>query len=346
MAWLSLQAFPPRRGNLGPLENVHRVETMRPARLAIGVLLISVALAPPGRAASAEPGRWERRAPAGVVRSEVAAAVVGDRIYVVGGLTGGGPTDAVEEYHPATDRWRPRAPLPQRVHHPAAASWNGKLYVIGGFVAQGVSIWHGITALYEYDPAADRWRARAPMPTSRGALAAVALGNRIYAVGGTDRSDTGALEVYDPQADAWTSLKPMPTPRNHIAAVVAAGKIYVFGGRAARLRGNIGATEMYDPSTDRWEIRAPMPTPRSGIGAATVTGKVFVMGGELGRPDTYPENEEYDPAADTWTPRADMPTPRHGLGVVPLDGRVFALSGGPHPGGTYSSVNEAYTPPR
>ena len=324
----------------------HRVKPLPALWLSFSLLVAAVALAPQVRAAPADPGRWERRSRAGVVRSEVAAAVLGDRIYVVGGLTAAGPTDAVEEYHPATDQWRPVAPLPVRVHHPAAAAWNGKLYVIGGFVARGFSIWHGIAAVYEYDPGVDRWRARTSMRTARGALAAVALGGLIYAVGGTDGSDTGALEAYDPRTDAWTALAPMPTPRNHIAAVVAGGRIYVFGGRAARVRGNIGVTEMYDPSADRWEARAPMPTPRSGIGAATVGGKVYVMGGELGRPDTYPENEEYDPRSDTWAARADMPTPRHGLGVVALGGRVFALSGGPHPGGTYSRTNEAYVPPR
>ena len=132
---------------------------MSPARSYICLLLISVVLVPMAGAASSDPGRWEHRAPAGVVRSEVAAAVVGDRIYVVGGLTSAGPTDAVEEYDPAADRWRTRAPLPQRVHHPAAASWNGKLYVIGGFIVGGLSIWHSIPAVYEYDPAVDRWRA-------------------------------------------------------------------------------------------------------------------------------------------------------------------------------------------
>ncbi len=90
-----------------------------------------------------------------------------------------------------------------------------------------------------------------------------------------------------------------------------------------------------------------MPTPRSGIGAAAVGGsKVYVPGGELGRPDTYPENEEYDPATNQWVPRAPMLTPRHGLAVVAFKGRVYALSGGPHPGGHYSNVNEVYIPPR
>jgi N-acetylneuraminic acid mutarotase len=314
--------------------------------LLVSIALAPIALSPVARAAPSDSGRWERRAEAGVVRSEVAAAVLGDRIYLVGGLTSAGPTDAVEEYDPAADRWRTRTPLPQRVHHPAAASWNGRLYVMGGFIARGFSIWHSIASVYEYDPATDRWRSRTAMPTARGALASVVIGDRIFAVGGTNGTDTGALEAYDARVDTWTALRPMPTPRNHIAAVVMGGKIYVFGGRAAGVRGNLRATEAYDPSMDRWEARAPMLTPRSGIGAAVVMGKAYVMGGELGRPDTYPENEEYDPASNTWAPRADMPTPRHGLGVVSLGGRIFALSGGPHPGGTYSNVNEAYTPPR
>lgn len=309
------------------------------------VVIISV-LASGAGAAPGDSGRWERREPSVAVRSEVAAAPVGARIFVVGGLTNAGPTDAVEEYDPAGDRWRPRARLPHPVHHPAAAVLGGRLYVLGGFVVQGFSIWHSIAAVYEYDPAQNEWRARPPMPTARGALAAVALGGRLYAVGGTNATDTGALEVYDPRTDTWQRLRPMPTPRNHIAAVAEGGRLYVFGGRAAGVRGNIGATEVYDPASDRWEKRAPMPTPRSGIGAASVNGKMYVLGGELGRPDTYPENEEYDPTSDTWTPRADMPTPRHGLGVVALGGRIFTLNGGPHPGGTYSAVNEMYIPPR
>lgn len=290
-------------------------------------------------------GRWESGAPMLTVRSEVAGAVVGDRIYIVGGLTATGVTDAVEEYDPAANRWRLRARLPQPVHHPAAAALGGKLYVIGGFVVRAFIIWIATDAVYEFDPTTDRWRPRASLPTRRGALAAVSLDGKIYAVGGTDIQDTGAFEVYDAAADTWQRLRPMPTPRNHLAAAVVDGRIYVFGGRAGGVPANVGATEVYDPTTSTWQERAPLPTPRSGIGAAAVGGKIYVLGGELGRPDTYPENEEYDPAADHWASRAPMPTPRHGLAAVALQGRVYALSGGPRPGGHYSSATEIYVPP-
>lgn len=291
-------------------------------------------------------GSWEPRAPAPSDRSEVAGAVLGDRVYVVGGLTAIGVTADVEEYDPATDRWRVRSPLPQAIHHPGAAALGGRLYVMGGFVVQGFSIWHAINAVYEYDPGADRWRPRASMPTARGALAAVAMGDKIYAVGGTAGRDTGAMEAYDPVRDAWTRLRAMPTPRNHLAAVTADGRIIVFGGRVGEPAHNVGAVESYDPRTDTWQSRAPLPTARSGIGAAVVARRVYVIGGELGRPGTYPENEEYDPATDRWASRAPMPTPRHGIAVVTVGGRIYALNGGPRPGGTYSSANEMYVPPR
>src|SRR5262245_10587528 len=84
-------------------------------------------------------GRWETRAPALSERSEVAGVAVGDRIYVVGGLTATGVTAAVQEYDPADNRWTARAPLPQPIHHPAAAALGGRLYVIGGFVVRGLS---------------------------------------------------------------------------------------------------------------------------------------------------------------------------------------------------------------
>src|SRR5215472_10062400 len=182
------------------------------------------AAAPPDTATM---GRWETRAPALSDRSEVAGAAVGDRVYVVGGLTAIGVTADVQEYDPADNRWTARAALPQPIHHSAAAALGGRLYVIGGFAVRGLSMWQPVNTVYEYDPGTDRWRARASMPTARGALTAVAVDEKIYAIGGTAGRDTGATEVYDPAVDAWKGVRPMPTPRNHLAAAYVDGRIIV-----------------------------------------------------------------------------------------------------------------------
>jgi N-acetylneuraminic acid mutarotase len=125
-----------------------------------------------------------------------------------------------------------------------------------------------------------------------------------------------------------------------------AGKIYAIGGRVdGDYHRNLSVTEVYDPATDSWARVADLPTARSGIAAAEVDGRIYVFGGE-GGDGTFHENEAYDPAHDTWKAMAPMPTARHGLGSAVVDGRIYVLSGGPTPGGSFSNLNEVFTPPK
>ena len=52
------------------------------------------------------PGKWNIRAPLQTARTEVAAAELGGKIYLIGGYEKNG--DLVEEYDPAKDSWRRR----------------------------------------------------------------------------------------------------------------------------------------------------------------------------------------------------------------------------------------------
>src|SRR5262249_56004693 len=81
-------------------------------------------------------------------RTEVAAAALGDKIYVIGGFGKGG--DLVEEYDVKTDRWRRRASLPRQLHHIGAAAVGGKIYVVGGY-SSGKSM----DTVYQYHPPLD-----------------------------------------------------------------------------------------------------------------------------------------------------------------------------------------------
>ena len=246
-------------------------------------------------------GGWVAKAPALLKRTEVAVAAVRGKVYAGGGFQLGLPfiTPAVEEYNPATDTWRERTPLPSGLHHAGIGAVNDRLYVIGGFELSLFSIWSPVTSLYEYDPFADRWRARRPMPTPRGALAVAALDGKLHAVGGYNRDgNTSAHEVYDPATDSWTARAPMPTARDHHAAAALNGRLYAIGGRLNRQYSqNLGVTEEYDPEADRWTRKADLPTPRSGITAAVVKDRIYVFGGEAPS-GTFRENEAYHPASD------------------------------------------------
>ena len=138
---------------------------------------------------------------------------------------------------------------------------------------------------------------------------------------------------------------PLPTPRDHLATATVSGKVHAIGGRLNGDYGrNLSVTEVYDPVTDRWSRAADLPTARSGITVSVVGNRIYVFGGE-GEKGTFRENEMYDPAHDAWQTMAPMPTGRHGLGSAVVHGHIYVISGGPTPGGSFSTLNEVFTPP-
>jgi len=81
-----------------------------------------------------------------------------------------------------------------------------------------------------------KWTAVAPMPTARQEVAAVALGGRLFVIGGFGggAEAVGTVEVYDPAADRWEARAPLPAPTHHAAAAVLDGHLFVAGGYTGR----------------------------------------------------------------------------------------------------------------
>jgi N-acetylneuraminic acid mutarotase len=338
--------------------NLRPVPMVTPAAVLLSFLTALWLLVPPASAESMQPeadqGVWHTASPAPTMRTEVAAATLNEKIYVVGGFEQPGfgnfinlgITPSLQAYDPATDRWTSRAPMPVGLHHVGIGVAGGKLYVIGGYKQSGFSVWQPVATVYAYNPATNTWAEHAPMPTPRGALAVTAHDGKLYAIGGYDRkANSAAVEVYDPERKTWAVRAPLPTPRDHLAAATLSGKVYAIGGRLnGDYQRNLSVTEVYDPVTDRWSRAADLPTARSGITASEVGGRIYVFGGEKNE-GTFRENEAYDPARDAWQTVAPMPTGRHGLGSAVMHDRIYVISGGPTPGGSFSDVNEVFTPP-
>ncbi|MDC4224337.1 MAG: hypothetical protein MPW15_08955 [Candidatus Manganitrophus sp.] len=208
------------------------------------------------------------RAPVPQPRTEVTAATLDGKIYLIGGFAKEGVTTRVEMYDPATDRWTSRASMPVALHHAGAAVLNGKLYVVGGL--EGGRSWKPSSGLWEYDPRTDQWSAKREMPTARGALGVGVSEGKLYAVGGLGATrpfellgNTGANEVYDPATDQWEKKAPLPTPRDHLTVAVVNGKIHAIGGRFnSDYSENLALHHIYDPAANRWgEAAPPSQTP-------------------------------------------------------------------------------------
>ena len=289
---------------------------------------------PAPTAGGGEPA-WRTLAPVPTERTEVAAAAVGDRIWVLGGYGPDGATLATAEvYDTTTDTWARGPDLPVAVNHAMAATLDGVLYVAGGNDGDGPS-----TQVARLE--GDTWRRLAPLPQGRSAGGLVALEGRLYLVGGVVEGGLAAdTQVYDPGADRWSPAPGLPTQREHLGAAATGGKVYVVGGRVGGIGRNLAAAEAFDPATGRWEPLAELPTPRGGLAAtATTGGEVVAVGGEAAA--TFPEAEALDAATGQWRSLPPLPTPRHGLGVVAIANTVYVLAGGPQPGLHTSSANEA-----
>lgn len=292
---------------------------------------------------------WAPLPSANLERTEVAAARIGNSIYVVGGFLGDGRTTAaVERYDIRRRSWARVRSMPVGLNHATAAVYRGRLIVSGGYGdATGLS---GPTnVLLRYNPRTNRWRRLPPAPTPRAAHAAAVIRNRLYIAGGSN--DTGSLrslEVYDFKRRRWRSGPSLPGPaRNHTTGVASGGRFYVLAGRDSS---NFATAERYVPRRRVWQALPDMRTPRGGIASVRLRdGRIVVFGGEELGPgsSTIRPVELFDPRTRRWSRLPDMRTPRHGLGGAALGRRVFALEGGTSPGLTVSdSLETIVVPPR
>lgn len=198
---------------------------------------------------------WQTRAPMPTARAGLAAAVVGDSIYAIGGRSvtggpcGGGALAAVERYDVKTNSWTAVAPLLSARSDLAAATVDGKIYVFGGCTAGGGSI---IGDVDVYDPVTNTWSAApADLPTPRAAFYTVAgRGGVVYAIGGWDGVAPGLTtnEAYRPSTDSWLAgLPAMPTARAEHGAVARGKQIYVLGGAQPGFGASVAANESFLP---------------------------------------------------------------------------------------------------
>jgi len=225
---------------------------------------------------------WTSKANLPTARRSLVVATVNNKIYAIGGMSYTNPnlvtyTNVTEEYDPATNTWTGKTSIP------VSAAYNSILgnRFMGGAAANGkiyVAVFSpGDNKMYEYDPVADTWVTKAPVPIGTFTPYAVtALNNKIYVL------DSTSLAEYDPSTNIWIIKAPMPGTRSAavLVGVPSKNKLYAVGGVDAA--GNVlETTDEFDPVGNVWTTRASMPTARNSSGASEVGGKIYVIGGSV-----------------------------------------------------------------
>jgi hypothetical protein len=199
---------------------------------------------------SIEADRWERLAPMPTARGAAATAVVGDRLYVAGGMLRGRPLRALEAYDFGTGKWIRLSDLPEPLEHAPAAALGGDLYIVGGRNEET----DALRDVFRYDPATDRWTESTPLPRESGGLEAMEVDGRLMAIGGgNDRAGTvtGAVQIYDPSSEEWELDADMRTPRHGFGAALLNQRVYAIGGSPCALFAASDIVESYDASRVR-----------------------------------------------------------------------------------------------
>ena len=169
------------------------------------------------------------------------------------------------------------------------------------------------------------WQTETPMPTARFALAASAVGDKVYVIGGmASGSYLATVEVYNTETNTWATGTPMPTTREAIAVSVIGSKIYVIGGQGTG--GRLNTTEIYDTGTNTWTTGASMPTAKVAPASSVVGSKIYVFGGN--GPDGYLNTVEiYNTATNSWITGTPMPTARECLTASVVGTKIYVIGG-------------------
>jgi hypothetical protein len=156
--------------------------------------------------------------------SDLGAASVGDKAYLVGGYTGA-------RYATAVLRFRPGhtpsvvARLPAGLRYAGVSVLHGAIYIAGGVTPAGES-----DAVFAVDGGRVRLVATLPAPVAHASLAT--LGKSLYLVGGTDTEGRPLDRILriDPFSGAATAAGRLPSPLADAAAVTLGDRIIVLGG--------------------------------------------------------------------------------------------------------------------
>lgn len=197
--------------------------------------------------------------------------------------------------------------------------------LLAGLTASSVSVERAVS-----QTPLGTWTMKAPLPAVRAEVAAVALGGKLHALGGTTvQSNAGPYhDEYDPGANAWRARAPLPGSRDHLAVAVANGDIYAFGGFAVSVHKDASNMAFkYDAEHDRWLVLPSMKIARGAAGAATVSGKIHVIGGRNPDGIVVAAHEVFDPQSGTWSDAAPLPKARDHLVVIAAGGKIHVIGG-------------------
>ncbi|XP_031274396.1 acyl-CoA-binding domain-containing protein 6 [Pistacia vera] len=225
-----------------------------------------------------------------------AAAVIGNKMIVVGGESGSGLLDDVQVLNFDRFTWTPASSklylspnsLPLKI--PACrghslVSWGKKVLLVGGKTDSGsdrVSVW-------TFDTETQCWSlmdAKGDIPVARSGHTVVRGTSALILFGGEDakRRKLNDLHMFDLKSLTWLPLHYKgagPSPRvNHVAALYDDKTLLIFGGSSkSKTLNDLYSLDFDSMIWTRIKIRGYHPSPRAGCCGVLFGTKWYIAGG-------------------------------------------------------------------
>lgn len=271
--------------------------------------------------------RWVELPPLLQPRAAAAAAVVGDRIIVAGGVGANGRLVTTTEIFDGNS-WTLGAAMPTPRQLLAAASDGSLVYTVGG--SDGTA---DLTTVEAYNPATNTWSTLPDLPEPRSGLGVAVAGGRLVTVGGLSGGEVlDSVAAMDLTTLTWAGLPDMGTARHAMAVAAIGSKVYAIGGSTGRSDAEVTssaealtlAARKIQP--DQWRTLPDAPTARLMMASTVLDGKIWIIGGiSHGAPlDTV---ESYDPQTGQWQTQPSLPIPLHHATATTYRGQVIVIGG-------------------
>ncbi len=188
-------------------------------------------------------------------RSNFAASVIDDIIYVFGGKNNSGAVDKIQVPSSSSSSWYLYSPEWERIQNTtmitprydhAAAVVGNQIYILGG---RDNSSWKILDSVEVFDQTSESFVPGPRMPIALANMAAVVVGKYIAVIGGCNNFDYGddddddddeeetvnQMLLLNTESQEWITIKLNNTPKVprsfHIAGVLSSKTIVVYGGK-------------------------------------------------------------------------------------------------------------------
>ncbi|GMJ14066.1 hypothetical protein like AT5G18590 [Hibiscus trionum] len=252
-----------------------------------------------------------------VPRFNHAAAVVGNKMIVVGGESGNGLLDDVQVLNFDDFSWTTASSklylspsslplkIPSCKGH-TLVSWGKKALLVGGRTDPGndkVSVW-------AFDTETECWsvmEAKGEVPVARSGHTVVRANSVLILFGGetAKKKKLNDLHMFDLKSLTWLTLQctgARPSPRtNHVATLYDDKTLLVFGGASkSRTLNDLYSLDFETMVWSRIKIRSFHPSPRAGCCGVLCGTKWYIAGGGS-RKKRHTETFIYDVLKSEWS---------------------------------------------